>query len=94
MYSLSQDYEKLYELILKGHKAVAFVDYTFFKSENKKAYRDVCTVEKRGDWDISFYVRGTSYGAISDLDSSLGKWTEKEVFFQYCKSMNLGFIPP
>lgn len=94
MYALSKDYEKLYDLICGGARVAAYVDNRYGSEGDEVEFRDLCNVERRGEWQISFYVRGCGYGHVTRINSIDGKRTEKEAFILACKSLSVEFIPP
>jgi hypothetical protein len=95
MYTLSRDYEVLYDLLQKGMQPVCFIDYRFMGDE-KPSSRDVCLARKRtysGNpdyWEIEFRVRGTGY--LSYGPDILHGMTEKEAFIKLCTTSNIEFI--
>ena len=93
MYELSQDYSILYALICRGERVAAYLDNKVTThGEEDIITRDLCNIEKRGDWHISFFVRGLSYDTVTDFDCRNGK-SEEEVFKIVCNAHNIGFIP-
>ena len=56
--------------------------------------RDICNVERRGEWQISFFVRGCSYGHVTEMNSLNGVRTEEEAFVVACEALNVEYIPP
>lgn len=94
MYSLSKDYARLYALICSGARVAAYLDNRYGSEDDEVQFRDLCNVERRGEWQISFYVRGCGYGHVTRINSIDGKRTEKEAFILACKSLNVEFIPP
>jgi hypothetical protein len=92
MYNLSEDYEKLFDIICDGNVAAGFVDYRFNDDDKETpAFRDVCQIRRDGDWKISVHARGIVYGSVYPFDQEYGR-TEKELFIKMCQSMSLGWI--
>jgi len=91
MYNLSKDYEELYKMLCKNNTVVVgFVDYNFQNSTAPPS-RDVCKIRRFKEYDISFGARGIGYGSVSDYFKATK--TEKEVFLEECKMLNLEYIP-
>lgn len=84
----SKDYETLYQLILDGNIVPAFVDYNF-RGEGP-VVRDVCKIQRRGDYEISIGVRGMCYVEIYPFNQPQGD--EKELFIKDCQNLNLGWV--
>jgi len=88
MYTLSKDYEKLYELICQGHIAACFVDYSY--RDDSKPFRDIAKIRRFEEYDIQVGARGIEYGSIRTFHKEEG--TEKQLFIQQCQRMNLEWI--
>lgn len=88
MYQLSNDYDRLYELVCQGNEAVGFVDFKL--SDDTRVMRDVCGIKRRGEYQICFGVRGTGYASVHPFMREDG--SEKDVFVGACKSINLEWI--
>lgn len=91
MYNFSKNYDDLYDLVIAGHRVVAFVDYSFRDSLLGHVMRDVCIVEKRKNGSLTGFVRGISYFEVEDWQTP--ELTMKESFIVDCKNANLEFIP-
>ena len=91
MYNLSKNYDDLYDLVIAGHRVVAFVDYSFGDSLIGHVMRDVCVVEKRKNGSLTGFVRGISYFEVEDWQTP--ELTMRESFIVDCKNANLEFIP-
>lgn len=88
-YPLSRDYGKLFDLMSNGYSGfVAFVSYSFAGSS--QVHRDVCRVTRSAEFNITFAVRGKSYGEISENERALGE--ERDVFIETCTNLNLDWI--
>ncbi|MGP1715799.1 MAG: hypothetical protein ACTS9Y_01345 [Methylophilus sp.] len=90
MYDLSQDYAELHQMLLAGHKPVAFVDKKWDNSE--VVHADVCQVIREGEYRIHIFARGTQYGAIYPFDEKHGQ--EIDLFVKTCEVLNLRWIKP
>jgi len=90
MYKTSKDYERLYEMLLLGHKAVGFVDFKF--RNDGPTSRDVCAINRDREYSIHFGVRGNGYADVYPFMREDG--SEKELFLGACKAINLEWIEP
>lgn len=81
-YHFSRDYEKLFNLIVRGFIAVGFIDYNFPNSMKVKS-RDICRIKITHEDNIDFGVRGIGYGS-SDFDI--------HNFITECEKLNLDWI--
>lgn len=88
MYRTSKDYERLYGLLVKGHDAVGFVDFKFRDEGN--VMRDVCSIKRRGEYEIHFGVRGIGYASVYPFMREDG--SEKDLFVGACQAVNLEWI--
>ena len=79
MYSLSKDYEKLYELVCQKNVVAGFVDYS--------ECRDICEIKQTKNGCINLWVRGLTYAWIDSTDT-------KEYFIGICQKLNLEWIVP
>lgn len=89
-YSLSKDYEKLFQLICDDNEVAAFVDYEF-KTDKTIICRDVCTVRRYELFHINMGVRGITYASLDTYPWN-GEYKEKDLFIAICKSVNLEWI--
>ena len=93
-YKLSRDYNKLFNLICDKKRIVGFVDYDFNRDE-KIICRDICTIQRHGEYEIQISARGICYCSVDPWHKE--DWvdlTEKEVFGKICEAINLEFIFP
>lgn len=92
LYTLSQDYEKLFQLIVAGHRVAAWSDTFSMQDEHGQPYRDVCEVRRTGEYQIQISARGTGYGSVWPFMEEEG--SEEAVFFKICQGCNLSWIDP
>lgn len=97
-YSLSTDYDKLYDLLICGERVAGYLDYKF-TYDSTHVFRDLCNLSfEHGE--LKAYVRGKGYFTISDLDVLIvnkirDNGTDlKQLFIGTCKSLNLEWIEP
>lgn len=83
----SKDYKKLFQFIVDGNTAVAYVDYDYRDGE---VARDICKVERRGEFFINIGVRGMAYGNVFEFQREEG--TEEELFIKECEGLNLEWV--
>jgi hypothetical protein len=89
-YKMSRNYSELFELICNGHEIPCFVDYSY-RDNDERVYRDICSVRRRAEFDISFGARGIGYGDVSSWHKENGG-REIDVFVNLCKTLNVEFI--
>lgn len=90
-YKFSRDYQKLYEFICAGHRALAFVDYK--SPDTSQVYRDPCAVTKIKEWEIDIGARGAYYPSVYTLLQTKFK-TEQEALIAACEKINLEWVEP
>jgi len=88
-YSVSKDYNRLFDLITQGETIAAFVDFRFDKTM-PRPMRDLCKVQRHGPYKIRIGVRGIAYGGLEGFNRKDGD--EKELFAGQCKALNLEWI--
>jgi hypothetical protein len=91
-YVFSQDYEALFNIILKGFEIVGYV-----KTATGNAGRPIrtpCVIKRTAPFEIKIYARGFSYGEINNYMEEEYKKTEKELFLIICEDCNLEWIVP
>jgi len=95
-YSLCEDYNKLYDLLLDGERVAGYVDYKFHH-DSSHTFRDLCNlIYENGE--LKAYVRGKGYFTLGDLDVKIANRMNsrqtnlRELFAGTCKSLNLGWI--
>lgn len=94
IYTLSKDYEKLYQLVKSGETVVCFVDHRWVDGEIS---RDICKCTYSAEYeDFVFGVRGTQYGGVYSFSlEDPGNWDEeKKLFLSECQRMNVEWIVP
>lgn len=93
MYSLSQDYNLLFDLLNSNRAIVCFVDYQ--DGQGNPAERDVCLARKPEHNMYIIGVRGICYISLLPLQlNELSEFDVREQFIIRCKGKNLGFILP
>lgn len=94
MYSLSKDYEKLFDLLCAGYVLVGWVDYVTHTSADGKneLQRDVVQIRRHGEYDIFVGVRGTCYGSIYPFHQEKGN--ESSLLVNLCESLSLAWVKP
>ena len=99
-YTLSTDYDKLFDIIKRGEEMVGFVDFQF-KSHNgeyvSEKARDVVKIRRLQNRQLDIFCRGTVYDGIDEYiyDEILEEekdLKEKQWFIAICKRNNLGWI--
>lgn len=91
IYSLSTDYNVLFDLLLSGETVVGFVPLSsYFVPDRDTEHRDVCEIVRYDEFDIFIGVRGTGYGGLFPYMQKYG--TEREVFIQHCANIGLQWI--
>jgi hypothetical protein len=94
-YPLSTDYDELYARICAGEVVAAFVDHTYQDEPDCPVWRDVCSVRRKGPWQITIGVRGHTYSQICQFEERhCNGRSEKEIFMIDCKLLNLGWVKP
>lgn len=77
-YKLSENYWRLYELVIAGCDIVAWIEY--------RHIFDLCLIKLRSNGEVDFGVRGLSYLSIeSDKINSAD-------FCEWCKKSKVKFI--
>lgn len=92
MYVVSKNYDELYNHIYLGDKVCCTVDYDFYR-DGKPPVRDFCICKRPKKNTIMFSVRGMQYGGV-DAWLVDGKETEKDLFIDECKSLNVEWFKP
>lgn len=83
---MSRDYDKLYDIVCAGGRALGFVDMNF--REGGPAYRDAVSVRRFNDGMINIGVRGFGYGHV-DKHDILTNGGERAAFNEECMRLNL-----
>jgi hypothetical protein len=92
-YKLSSDYGTLLRLICEGKVIAAFTDYRLSAdSEHGDVARDICSVQRRGPYQIKIGVRGMEYAGLYPFNKKDGP--EHDLFVQMCSTLNLKWIEP
>ncbi|MGX1201160.1 hypothetical protein [Marinobacter sp. MBR-105] len=89
-YSLSEDYDRLYQLVCDGHRIAGWVDNQNMRDENDQPLRDICEVRRYEEYYIQLSVRGMSYGGVWPYMMNSG--SEREIFRKACQFCRLQFI--
>ena len=90
--TISKDYDVLYKLLCQGMGIVAFVNYG--TDENGSVLcRGMCKIERRGDWDIDFGVRGMGYDRLYSKRKEVAI-DEITALKMECVRMNVEYIIP
>lgn len=93
MYTLSKDYEELYQLIKDGKQVVCFVNYR--RRIQPHPLRDVCVVKVMpNSSSIEFFCRGHGYGSVHDFQWKNTDKTEWNWFVAECYDLDVEWIVP
>lgn len=93
-YTLSKDYEALYELVKAGAEIACFVDYESSVNE-QPPIRDICRCRMTDYNHIDFGCRGRSYGGTYPYETKTDfAGDEKKAFIWHCEVLNVEYIHP
>jgi len=84
-YVLSDDYEKLFQLICEPLEIFCVIN----DAENVKR---LCRVLRLDEFDIIIGSEGRQYSSVNRFHEQYG--SELDVFVKACESINLMFVPP
>lgn len=87
-YTLSKDYNLLYELVKDGNEIPCWVHYARMDTI------DICRCRIPYGKQIDFGVRGHVYGGVDEDAPKYFNITEKELFIKECEMLQVEFILP
>lgn len=89
MYQLSTDFDRLFDLLLKGQEILGFVDYD---GGGGKPWRDVCRIRRLEGYRIIASCRGITYFSVDPWLKEDSALSEREIFCGMCQDANLEWV--